>query len=111
MGDLGNGLFIQRCARGRVDFATNGEVNVFVAERRGARLFMLIGGGFGVLARSQEPEEGHDGKVQHMAVCDSIFRVVEVKCFEEGTKDGDVDRLDSAGRLIFVAEAFEERSQ
>ena len=105
--DLEDCLVIQRRGRSGVDLAIDVEVKVHEAEGLGATVFQ----GVGVLSRAEEPEEGKDAEVDDMAVGLAPLGVLGVKGIKESSEDGGVDRVGPAGRVIFVAEPLDERSE
>ncbi len=75
---------IQRCVRGAVNAAVDGEVDVSELERLGARLF---GGGVSVFGWSEQPEEADDDEVSDDLVVGPPLGVVEAEGVVELAED------------------------
>ena len=101
-------LVIQRCRRGMVDSAVDGEMDIL----EGEGLASSVGvGRFQALGRTQEPVEGDDDEVDDMGVERAFQDVQGVKGGCESFGDGDVGGVGSAGWIIFVGEGLEESSE
>ncbi len=84
------------------------EHDVHESEGLGAAVVRL---GFEVLGGSQEPVETDNDEVNGGSVGLAFQRMVGIQGFVECPDDGDVDRVGSFRRVIFVAQGFEERSE
>ena len=87
-----------------MDVAADGELDVAQLVGRCVAVFGVHGAAE-ALARSEEPVECDDGKVNDMGPAHAKLRVITVEHFDEGSKDGDVDRVGARARAVFLLEA------
>ena len=90
--------------QGRSEGATDGELDV--AQLAGHSVAVVrVGAAEEVLAGSEEPAEGDDGKVDDVGPAHAKLGSVAVEHFDEGPEDGDVDRVGARARTVFLLEA------
>ena len=85
-------------------------IEVDVLEFEGLR-FRIFVGRLAALSRSKEPEESDDDEVDDMGVEAPIGWVVGVESVGEGSDDGDVDRVGTCLRVVFLSQGIEEISE
>ena len=95
---------MQRGCKGRVDVAADGELDVAQLVGHCVAVFG-VQGAVEALARSEEPVECDDGQVNDVGPACAKLRVGAVKHFDEGSKDGDADRVGARARAVFLLEA------
>lgn len=82
-----------------------------VVETEGLRATFLRGRAVEIFGGAEEPVEADDAEVDDVGVEAPKGVMVDIKGLVEASEDGEVDRVGSGGRPIFVAEAFEEISE
>ena len=87
-----------------MDVAADGELDVAQLVGHCVAVFG-VQGAVEVLPRSEEPVECDDGQVDDVGPARVKLRVGVVEHFDEGLKDGDVDRVGARARAIFLLEA------
>ena len=108
VGDTMNVVLVIQGRRGAtMDAAIDGEVDVLEVEWSGSSV--LLSGG-AIFTGSKEEEEGHNREVHDVGIEGSPGRVESVERFEETLEDGEVARVGTGGRIVFIGQGFEESS-
>jgi hypothetical protein len=100
-------LVIQRTVRGGNHAGAEGESDVLDTEGFGAALAVAEE----VLGWAQEPVEANDAQEVGVPVSRPVELVVGVEGMWDVAEDGEVGRIGACGRVVGVAEGFEERSE
>jgi hypothetical protein len=109
MGDALHKFVIQRCRGAVGGSAVDREGDVAV--QKGLGPAVLIGGAVQIFGGTQEPVVRDNDEVDEMGIEGAVFSVVDIEGIQEASEDGEVCRVGPSGRVVFVAEAFEERSE
>jgi hypothetical protein len=109
MSDALHKFVIQRCRGAVGGGAVDREGDVAVQKGLGPAI--LIGGAVQIFGGTQEPVVRDNDEVDEMGIEGAVFSVVDIEGIQEASEDGEVCRVGPSGRVVFVAEAFEERSE
>ena len=61
--------------------------------------------------RAEEPVESNDGEEDGVVFCDPEFGVAGVEGIRQFAEDGGVDRVGSAGWVVFLGHGFDKSSE